>query len=213
MKKLLMAAIASCSLSMSVLADDLTELVTMTAKVNTYQAKFEQTITDSAGLIKESAKGEFWLKKPQQFIWKTQSPYEQEVISNGETLWIHDIDLDQVNIQSLNKALGTTPALLLSASAETLGASFIVKKLVSGSEQSATFELLPKDSEGVFERLLLLFKDDVLREIALYDSLGQQTIVRLKDVKANLELDDKQFVFVIPEDLDVVDSRAQADGE
>jgi len=192
-----------------VAADDMQSFVDLTNGIKTYQATFEQKITDQFGTVKDSSKGRFLIKKPYQFTWETLEPYQQLIVSNGEELWTFDRDLDQVNIQTLNKAVGNTPVFLLEADSDTLAKTFSVKQLVSGSEQAATFELLPKEQGYSFERMIVQFKEQQLVELLLQDTLGQKTIVSFSEVLVNQELSDQQFNFVIPDDVDVVDSREQ----
>lgn len=188
-------------------ADDVAEFAALTQQTQSYQANFEQKITDQFGTVKDQSSGRFVIKKPYRFIWETTAPYEQLITSNGETLWTFDRDLDQVNIQTLNKAVGNTPVLLLEADSASLAKTFNVKKLVSGSETAQTFELMPLEQGYSFERLLVQFVDGQLKELYLQDTLGQKTIVTFSEVKVNLELADNKFEFVIPEDVDIVDSR------
>jgi outer membrane lipoprotein carrier protein len=188
-------------------ADALEELVQKTRGISSYQARFNQKIKDQFDNLKDQSEGDFILQKPFKFIWHTQSPYEQKIVSDGENLWTFDIDLDQVNIQTLNKALGNTPVFLLEADAATLANTFVVNKLQSGDDVAQTFELKPKQAGYAFERMLVLFKADRLQEILLYDTLGQKTIVDFSDIKVNQPLDPDVFNFKIPQGVDVVDSR------
>lgn len=188
-------------------SDALHELVQETQKIENYRATFNQKIKDQFDNLKDQSSGQFIIQKPYQFVWFTQSPFEQKIVSDGENLWTFDMDLDQVNIQTLNKAMGNTPVFLLAADAEALGQSFYVSKLPTGSETSKTFELKPKEAGYAFERMIVLFKEGVLREILLMDTLGQKTVVDFSDVKVNQTIHDQTFKFVIPEGVDVVDSR------
>lgn len=188
--------------------DALRELVQQTQKIENYRASFNQRIKDQFDNLKDQSSGEFIIQKPYQFVWFTQSPFEQKIVSDGENLWTFDMDLDQVNIQTLNKAMGNTPVFLLGADAETLGKSFHVSKLPTGIETSQTFELKPKEAGYAFERMMVLFKEGVLREILLMDTLGQKTVVDFADVKVNQSIPEQTFKFEIPEGVDVVDSRS-----
>ncbi len=186
---------------------DVHRLVAITQNINSIKATFKQQIKDQFGNTKDKSSGTFYLKKPFKFIWHTESPFQQKLVSNGEVLWTFDQDLDQVNIESLNKAMGNTPVFFLGASAETLSESFQVKQLPGDRSEAQTFELQPKVKEYTFERMLVLFKGNALMEILLKDTLGQQTSVEFAEVEVNQGLDDSLFEFVPPEGVDVLDSR------
>lgn len=207
LNNVLLKAFILLSLSINVQASDVNALVEITRAIENYQASFEQNIQDQFGNSKDKSSGHFIIQKPFKFVWQTKSPFEQKIVSNGETLWTFDQDLDQVNIQTLNKAMGNTPVFLLGADAETLQKTFKVKQLISGDDDAKTFELTPVEQGYAFERMLVLFKQGKLNEILLLDTLGQKTIVEFSEVTQNEALDTSVFEFTVPENVDVVDSR------
>lgn len=208
----LLACVLVSAHSFSIASNDaLDELVDETTKIKNYRANFKQKIKDQFDNLKDQSEGEFVIQKPYKFVWFTQSPFEQKIVSDGQYLWTFDMDLDQVNIQNLNKAMGNTPVFLLGADAQTLGKSFDVNKLETGESKSKTFELKPKEAGYPFERMMVLFKDGLLREILLMDTLGQKTIVDFSGVEVNQPIEPATFEFEIPDGVDVVDSRVIED--
>lgn len=188
----------------------LAEFVAITSEIKTLRAEFKQTISDQFGTKKDETSGKFLIKKPAKFVWETVHPFEQLIVSNGESLWTFDKDLDQVNIQDLNTAVGNTPVFLLEADQAELAKTFNVNKLISGETSSLTFELKPKEPGYAFERMMVLFKSGMLKEILLIDTLGQQTVVELTAVSQNQKVEDTEFEFTPPEFVDVMDSRSSA---
>ncbi|WP_164503661.1 outer membrane lipoprotein chaperone LolA [Pleionea sediminis] len=188
-------------------ASDADKLVDITKDITSVSAEFEQEIRDQFNNLKDKSKGVFQLKKPFKFLWQTQKPFQQLIVSNGDVLWTFDQDLDQVNIESLDKAMGNTPVFFLGADAKTLNESFNITLLPSGQSDAKTFELTPRNNENTFERMLVLFNDGQLKEILLKDTLGQQTSVEFSAVNMNVELADSTFEFTPPEGVDVLDSR------
>ncbi|MDE4994554.1 outer-membrane lipoprotein carrier protein LolA, partial [Francisella tularensis subsp. holarctica] len=59
-----------------------------------------------------NSKGIMSLKKPQYFKWITQSPNNQEIVSNGTKLWIYDGDLDQLIIKKVSNVIAQFPYLI-----------------------------------------------------------------------------------------------------
>jgi hypothetical protein len=50
---------------------------------------------------------------PGKFRWTYDKPYYQLLVGDGEKLWVHDRDLNQVTVKTLGDALASTPAALL----------------------------------------------------------------------------------------------------
>src|SRR3990172_7508337 len=82
------------------------------AQFRTLQAQFEQTVINEKGKTLESSKGKVYLQRPGKFHWDYEQPYVQSIIGDGQKVWIYDQDLEQVTIRPMQKAIGSTPALI-----------------------------------------------------------------------------------------------------
>ncbi len=174
--------------------------------LNNIQAKFVQHTFDGKGTLLQTQKGSLHLKRPNKFRWKSQSPFEQLLLSNGETLWQYDEDLEQVSIQKLNQRLSVTPALLLTGSVDTISQEYDVYGEALGEEFH--FVLIPKGEETLFDRLRLEFDGEkLLSRMIIKDEVGQKTIINLRDVQKDQNLTDAFFTFDVPSGIDVI--RAQ----
>src|SRR4029079_4106739 len=81
-------------------------------------ANFEQKVVDKNGKPVQESRGSFVLQRPGKFRWTYAKPHPQVIVGDGERGWIHDPDLNQVTVRKLARAIGSTPAALLSGSAE-----------------------------------------------------------------------------------------------
>lgn len=206
-------AILSVFLSVNTAADDATSLQKLLQPLDNLQGKFSQQQFDTDGELLQQSEGDFALQRPGKFSWHTALPFEQQLISNGQRLWLYDPDLEQVSIQTVDANLHQTPALILSGNAEQLSANFeIVETSVEGkadldvkkNTQSREFLLLPRQTDPVFERLILVFKGGVLSDLNVHDSLGQLTQFKLLNVIANTKMAAAQFEFEIPAGTEVI---------
>lgn len=206
-------AILSVFLSVNTAADDATSLQKLLQPLDNLQGKFSQQQFDIDGELLQQSEGDFALQRPGKFSWHTALPFEQQLVSNGQRLWLYDPDLEQVSIQTIDANLQQTPALILSSNAEQLSANFeIVETSVEGkadlnvkkNTQNREFLLLPRQTDPVFERLILVFKDDVLSDLNVHDSLGQLTQFKLLNVIANTKMAATQFEFEIPAGTEVI---------
>lgn len=143
------------------------------------------------------------LERPDRFDWYTRTPYEQRIISDGQYIWIHDIDLEQVTRKSAAAGGGSAPALILNGDVAALKQRFVIELLEQEGER-AIYQLLPRDEEGNFVRIQLLFKAGVLGELLLEDSLGQRTTILLDGIRLNPEVKADRFEFEPPPGVDVI---------
>ncbi|WP_129138309.1 outer membrane lipoprotein chaperone LolA [Modicisalibacter coralii] len=170
--------------------------------LKTYAADFDQQILDGSGNRLQEAKGRMWLSRPGKFRWEVDAPYRQEVVSDGDQVYLYDPDLDQVTVQPLDKRVTHTPALLLSGSSAALTDSYKVSRTQQGAAE--TFTLIPKTPDTLFESLKLTFRGEQLAGLRMTDSTGQQTAIRFDEVETNPRLEASRFTFEIPDGADVI---------
>lgn len=177
----------------------LTQLLNQAQTVN---ARFSQLTLDGSGTQLQETAGQLALKRPGLFRWHTDEPMEQLLVSNGQKVWLYDPDLEQVTIQTLDQRLTHTPALLLSGDVSKIRENFEISHKEGGSV--VDFILKPKSRDTLFDSLRLSFRNGVLNDMQLIDSIGQRTNILFLNVKMNEPIDDSQFSFDIPEGTDVI---------
>ncbi|WP_300655623.1 outer membrane lipoprotein chaperone LolA [Pseudomonas sp.] len=202
-RMLLLAALSFTSVS--VLATDDASAQRLTALLNqakTISARFSQLTLDGSGTQLQETAGQLVLKRPGLFRWHTDAPMEQLLVSNGEKVWLYDPDLEQVTIQTLDKRLTHTPALLLSGDVSQIQENFEISHKEGGNV--VDFMLKPKSKDTLFDSLRLSFRSGVLNDMQLIDTIGQRTNILFLNVEMNESVDDKLFNFEIPEGADVL---------
>ena len=83
-------------------------------KVDSMTADFNQQLWSADNQLVETANGTVSLKRPNRFLWSYSAPLEQVVLSDGQSLWMYDIELAQVTVAPLDDVIAATPAMLLS---------------------------------------------------------------------------------------------------
>ncbi len=175
-------------------------------KMNVVSAAFVQHTFDGKGALLQTQKGKLKLKRPNQFRWESEEPYEQLLISNGKTLWQFDADLEQVTIQPLNTELSATPALLLSGNIAQVENEYDV--YAETMQDETHFVLIPKQVDALFDRLRLEFDDaNKLARMVIQDEVGQKTIIRLSNVQLDQAIAAAEFEFTVPAGVDVIQSK------
>ncbi len=173
------------------------------ANIQTMQANFSETIT-SGNQINQRLSGVFMLKRPGKFFWQTLKPIHQDIISDGQKLWIYDKDLEQIMVKSLEDNVGATPALLLNGKAGAIAKNYkVTKNNNSANKLINTYTLTPKQ-KTLYNYIQISFEGNTLTHMRFEDGLGQLTDFSFTQVKINAPLSDKSFIFTPPKGVDIV---------
>ncbi len=198
------AMILACMLLLPPLAraDAIASLNSFYKETHTMRADFYQVVTDRKGQKIQEVYGQMQLQRPNKFRWDYKKPFEQQIVSDGTRVWLYDPELAQVTVRELSKALGASPAALLSGEAG-LEKNF---KLVSAARKGKLewVSSNPKDADSGFNKILLGFKGESLQEMNLIDSLGNQTSIVFSHIEQNPTLENKDFLFKPARGVDVV---------
>lgn len=202
MKRYLMAVVL-WSLVGAASADASESLVGLLKNLDSIQGRFEQVVLDHGGTRLQDASGDMVLARGNRFDWHTREPFEQRAVSDGKTLWIHDVDLEQVIEKPMGEKVANTPALLFGGDPARIAQAFSVERLPGGKNKAA-FRLRPKGEDPLFELLEVSFDGDKPVSMRLEDALGQQTSIDFRDLKLNAPLAPERFQFRAPEGADVI---------
>jgi len=198
-----------CSLLFAVLpaygaadAAGIEALKSFLAQMSSARARFAQIVVDKDLKQLQQATGVMEFSRPGKFRWEYDKPYEQTIVGDGSKLWIYDKDLNQVIVQPLDKALGSSPAALLAGSNE-IEKSYNLTSL--GNQEGLDWiEAVPKAKENSFERVRLGFGAHGLEAMELHDQFGHTTVIKFSTLERNLEFPPGAFRFVPPRGADII---------
>ena len=182
-------------------AEDIQQLRDLLQPITSLSARFQQQITDADGYELQNSEGLFQVSQPNNLRWVVEMPMPQQIIADGETLWIYDPDLEQVIIQPFNEDIAATPAILFSGDLDQLDQAYFVTQLAEGH-----FELKPERGGSLFDSMIIRFDQAKPTSITLTDTLGQTTHISFSQLELNPPLSADQFVFQIPDGVDVVNN-------
>ncbi len=171
------------------------------AETQTLEADFQQTLRTHDGEILQQTEGKFYLDRPGKFRWNYKTPYEQIIVSDGERVWIYDVDLQQVTVQRQDASLPSSPMALLQDGSK-LYKSFNVVPL-DEHEGVYRLKLESKTSGSDFAEIVVGLDKKGLRFMQLHDQFEQVTDIVFSDIATNPELDKGIFEFIPPEGVDV----------
>ncbi|MCW8397662.1 outer membrane lipoprotein chaperone LolA [Legionella sp. PATHC038] len=200
MKKILTVLLLSISTAVFSETPD----VLLQAKLNgirSMTAVFKQAVKAKQRVVSRSS-GTMALQRPGRFRWQTVQPMAQLMVADGQKIWVYDKDLEQVTVKTQRKGLGGTAALFLSGYDNTVTRDFNVTQSNVGDD--LVFDLKSKSPKANFQRIKLVFRQNNLTGLELYDQLGQVTTVQLSQIKTNPKLAASLFQFKTPKGVDVV---------
>ena len=170
-------------------------------ETQTMSASFKQTLKSSDGRLMQESAGVFYLQRPGRFRWNYTQPYPQEIVSDGERVWVFDVDLEQVTVQKQGAGQSNTPMALLQNRKKLEDALEIHER---GSDSGLhRIELINRQADADFDRVMLGLDDKGLRFLQLHDQFEQTTYIFFTELKSNPELDAELFEFTPPEGVDV----------
>ena len=196
-------------------ANGLDLLARFMREVRSGRARFTQVVTSPAraGQVprSRSSSGELAFQRPGRFRFAYHKPFEQLLLADGQTLWLHDPDLNQVTARRQAQVLGSTPAALLTAAADlqALQSDFVLEALPE-RDQLQWVRATPRVADGQVRAVQAGLRETpqgpVLVVIDIEDGLGQRSVLRLSDFEANPALPPDLFVFRPPAGADIIRS-------
>ena len=176
------------------------------------RAAFTQVVTSPAkeGQVPKvkTSTGSFEFVRPNRFKFLYKKPFEQTIVSDGQTLWLHDLDLNQVTARKLAQVLNGTPAAVIAAAADLKGlqADFTLTALPEKSGLQWV-QAVPKTKEGQLQSITVGLKTtdkgSELAALEILDSFGQRSVMTFSQVEVNPALAATSFQFKPPAGADV----------
>lgn len=190
-------------------ADGLASLENFLRTAKTARADFTQVVTPPARegqpARSKTSSGTFEFQRPDRFRFQYRKPFEQLIVADGSTLWLHDVDLNQVTARPQAQALGSTPVALL-AGAPDLAA--LRRDFTLGNAPDAGglqwAEAVPKARDGTLRRVRIGFNAGALSTLEIEDSFGQRSVLTFSALQINPAIDAQRLRFMPPAGADVI---------
>ncbi len=188
-------------------AADLSSLVSLenfVKNTKSGRAAFTQVVTspakDGQTPKAKTSSGTFEFLRPNRFKFLYKKPFEQSIVSDGQTLWLYDVDLNQVTARKLVQVLNGTPAAVIAAAADLKGlqADFV---LVALPEKAGLrwVQAVPKTKEGQLQSITVGIKTTdkgtELAALEILDSFGQLSVMTFSQFEVNPTLAAASFQF------------------
>ena len=181
------------------------------------EAVFTQTVMSSPLATKggpriRKQEGRFaFCRAGQQFRFDYEPPFEQSIVADGETLWMHDKELNQVTAQKQAQALAGSPTTVVTTarSIKDLERDFELKA-EEGADSLHWVRATPKSQDSTLSILRVgLHKGDKgappqLVMLDIEDRFGKRSMLRFESYTSQDKLDAKRFSFTPPKGATVL---------
>lgn len=177
--------------------------------VKTGRTDFTQVVTappkDGQAARTKKSSGSFEFSRPGRFKFVYKKPFEQFIVADGQTLWLYDVDLNQVTARKQAQALGSTPAALIASASDmsALQADFNLTA-VPDSDGLEWVQATPKAKDSSLQYVRVGFKGTDLAALDILDSFGQLSSMRFTTLQSNVALEPNSFAFKPPAGADLI---------
>ncbi len=209
MKTILIATILIAAQAGNAWASGIESLEKFVKTVKTGRTDFTQLVTappkdGQPSRVKKSS-GSFEFSRPGRFKFVYKKPFEQFIVADGQTLWLYDVDLNQVTARKQAQALGSTPAALIASATDmvALQADFTLSP-VPDSEGLEWVQATPKARDSSLQYVRIGFKGADLAALDILDSFGQLSSMRFTTLQSNTALEPNSFAFKPPGGADLI---------
>ena len=198
----------------AVCADSLDSLAQFLKSTRSFRADFVQVVSAPAKEGRPSrpktSSGVFAFIRPSVFRFDYSKPYVQNIVADGQQLWLFDADLNQVTVRNQAQTLGSTPAALIASAQDlaTLGKEFTLKAAPS-QDGMDWVEATPKMKDASVRTVRIGLRAEaaqiLLSQLDIVDAFGNRSLIRFERTEVNpSNLSFSQFSFVPPKGADVV---------
>jgi len=194
-------------LSFNAIADGISDLNAFVNNVSSMSSEFSQVVLDKKGLKLQDVEGVMLFKRPNKFRWDYLKPYQNQIISDGDRLFMYDQDLRQVSINPIAKVAGSTPLLIIAG--KNIEKYFTLRNIEDqvANEMNQNIkwvEAVPKEEGAGFSKVILGLTENKLSVMKIVDAFEHITTISFKNAKYNVTLVDNDFLFKLPTGVDVV---------
>ena len=174
--------------------------------IRDFAADFVHTYRGGVLRTQTTERGTVVIKKPGRMRWVYTTPEKKEFVSDGVRLYSYFPQDRQVMVTTLPPDdQATTPAAFLAGRGD-IARDFTAEFDETSSAGTTTLKLTPRRPEPEYEYLVVAVDPVSLRIRALTtrDRQGGDSTLTFNNLKENLGIADKEFVFRIPRGVDVI---------
>lgn len=173
------------------------------------RADFSQVVTapgkNGEAPRSKTSTGTFEFSRPNRFRFNYRKPFEQTIVADGQTLWLYDVDLNQVTARKQAQVLGSTPAALIASTPDlnALKKDFNIEA-IADRDGLQWVQAIPRAKDGQLHDVKVGFRGNELAALDILDSFGQRSVISFSKLEVNAQIPADSFHFKPPQGVDVV---------
>ncbi len=176
------------------------ELSTLLNRTSAFSGQFSQLVFDNKSQLIEEASGDVVFKKPHFFKWIYQAPHQNQIIGDGEIVYIYDPDLSQVIMSRFSQSKSNNPANIFFLN--NLEESFKVTKILIDDEVWYRCKSKLKDID--YQSIEISFNKDKIKAMKVIDGLQNKIIINFVNISYSTDIDEASFLFNVPDNVEVI---------
>lgn len=210
---ILFAVLAAAVLPQAALANKLADAIQKRYdSLSSFQADFQQELTNAASGSVEKRSGKIWFKLPNQVRWDTQKPEKELLVVGQHTVWDYfEVDKVVMKYRANQVFNAKTKSILRFLSGKAnLKEDFKIED--QGLDDGLTkLRLIPKEPEPtmVLAYLWVNTKTAMVARVLIVDFYGNGNQVNLSNLVLDKKVEAKMFDFTPPAGVQVRDNTKQ----
>ncbi|MCA9501462.1 MAG: outer membrane lipoprotein carrier protein LolA [Spirochaetaceae bacterium] len=152
----------------------------------------------------EPRRGRVVLAKPGRMRWTYETPEPSEVVSDGQTLWIHDVEARSVTRLAVTEGYLTGAALQFLMGEGRILEAFDVEARACQPDR-VHLVLRPRDDASYEHLELVATREGDVLATSVADLFGNVTWIRFEGVRVNLDPAAEVFVLRPPDGVEVIE--------
>jgi outer membrane lipoprotein carrier protein len=209
----LLASLAVGTVQAQSPADGLQLLGQFIRSVQAGRAQFTQAVTSPAregqAARTRTSSGVFEFVRPNRFRFSYTKPFAQTLVADGQTLWLHDPELNQVTARKLSQVLQGTPAAVIASATDLRGLQAEFDLRTQAPADGVQWVLaIPRSRDGQLQSIRVGLRATAqgveLVTLDILDALGQRSLMQFSRFEPQPNLAPALFQFTPPAGADVL---------
>lgn len=170
-----------------------------------FSAEFHQESTLSALDISDTAEGKAWFQHPGKMRWEYRSPEQHVIVTDGETLWIHRPDENQVIKGDAAAHFGDGQGAGFLSNFNVVTERFDVS-LIKETDTHWHLKLVPHDQQYELSAIYLHVNQETsdIERVVTENIYEDTTTISFDNFDFSSDIDPARFDLEIPEGTDII---------
>lgn len=196
------------------LADVIRKIQAAYENTTDWKAEFQQVTRIEGFDTPITSRGKLYIKKPDKLRWDYSEPNRDQIMVNEQKIWIYTPEQNQVIVSPFKEISDSQLPLHLLSGVGRLDQDFTVQWAAPAQPQpkgAPALTLIPKDPRTGLTKLLIEVDPEsyFITRLTLFEANGNESRFRFAQIRNNIGLKDRFFIFTPPKGVVVVESPLQ----